>query len=139
MWSSKSVHTYTVLCSKVKSALHSFWISSFYLIKMYRLKNMETFFCKSVLSWHKFINNRCVKLKSSALRKTRLAQKKKITQLFFLDFPHMFCYNIYPLFCTPINYVTCFRRKQLTLYYYVETKGWHSIRSLQILRLNLYQ
>ena len=96
-------------------------------------------FCKSVLSWHNFINNRCVKLKSSAMRKTRLAPKKKITQLFFLDFPHMFCYNIYPLFCTPINYVTCFRRKQLTLYYYVETKGWHSIRSLQILRLNLYQ
>ena len=96
-------------------------------------------FCKSVLSGHNFINNRCVKLKSSAMRKTRLAPKKKITQLFFLHFPHMFCYNIYPLFCTPINYVTCFRRKQLTLYYYVETKGWHSIRSLQILRLNLYQ
>ena len=58
---------------------------------------METFFCKSVLSWHNFINNRCVKLKSSAMRKTRLAPKKKITQLFS---PHVLLQYLPPFLHT---------------------------------------
>ena len=123
----KQITTHTVLCNKVRKIRIALLLDKFILLD----KDMQTQeygnFCKSVLSWHNFINNRCVKLKSSAMRKTRLAPKKKITQLFLnsIDFPHMFCYNIYPFFCTPINYISCFRRKHLTLYYYVDTKGWH--------------